>query len=820
MSFQGKYQILQTLRDGEVRCFRAQEIASGRSVLVHQLWPERNPPHQPDLATLLVEFLRTAPVEISGHILEIGEESNRGFVVTEDLPECLDLRSWFQLATGAQGKPVESGRNQTYVEPSFPSTIPSEATYGKSADKPGEFTVWFQKAPPGTKPPASPLNDVDTTPPIPISPVAPVAPQTGKPPGEFTMMFRAGSSAPEQPPSPVSPAVPSAPHRDEPAPGSFTGMFLAGGTAPLQPPAPVSAVAPAAPHTDEPPPGSFTGMFHAGGTAPQPPSFPISPGASHSGEFAGMFHGEGVTPQPPPTPLSPPRPVENLASAPKPRPAIVRGQPPSGFEVVYRSRKARPTVEPPSEPAGTMAAPTPDMLDDSAPTVLAAPAPDMVSAPTPDKSKSGVGEFTMMFARAGQGNEPGVASGKPVPLGAAPYADIRMETEATLASPEAALPSPPPHSSGGPGDTGVFERLFSNREGTESPSYVPKSLVEGRETPSIASPDPSRGQGEFTRLFSTQHEPSANPGSPDAMLGSAGSRLPAPPPPAAITPKGPLGNSAEGENRGSFTQFFQRGGELGMPAPPAIPPSPPPPFASGPSRSAQKEPGAVTQILQGYKPPRPDSTDHVVPVASAPVEPAVEPNKGGSGDMTATFQNLFPPVAPASPTSVSPPFAETAPPPPKPAEPGAYTLIMQSPRRSAAAPPAGGPAAGSPGGTPPPAFPMAAPPMPAVPPPGFPAAAPPMPMAPPVPRGQAPPPYPPAYQMPPAQYQQPPPPASPMAAAPGMPFPQPMSAPPPAMPKVSPPAASQKRVILVSLIILGCLLVTALGVVIYFAIKH
>ena len=686
MSFQGKYQILHTLSDGEVRCFRAQQISSGRSVLLHQLWPERNPPHQPDLASLLTEFLRNAAAEVSGHILEIGEDSNRGFVVTEDLPECLDLRTWLQSAIGVQEKLVESGLHRTYAEPARvadgSAPVPADVTHGNLVDEPGDFTQWFQKTPPDIKPLASSLNEDETAPPLRPSPVAPAAPPTGqRPPGDFTMMFLAKGNAPPQPSSPISP-----------------------------------------PHLEE-----------------------------------------------------------NLASAAKPRPTISRGQPPSGFEVVFRSRKTRPTVAPPSEPSGA------------------------ATAPTTGKATSGPSEFTMMFAHAGKGDvEPGVASAVPAPLAdGLPLGPSPEETQPSLTTPELVPPPPPPRSAGGPGETGAFERLFINRERTEAPPYGPKVPVVGSEGPPVTSADASRGPGEFTRLFNAQREPSTRLSNPDATQGSVEFRLPPSPPRAASPPEIPLRESAGGENRGSFTQFFQRGEEAGRGEAPALPPNPPPTFASGPSRSAEKEPGAVTRILQSYRPPQADSGEQVLPVASPANEPSIEPDGRDGGEFPAAFHDPSPQAASVPPAAVSPPFVEPAPPPPKPAGPGAYTLIMQSPRRSAMAPPPSGPQAAPPGGARPPVLPLAAPPMP---------------VAPPLPQAPAPPPL--AYRVPPAQFQQPPPPAFPPASAPGIPYPQPKAVPPPAVPKVSLPAGSQKRVFWVSLIVLGCLLIMAVVVVIYFAIRH
>ena len=858
MSFQGKYQILHILSDSEVRCFRARQIPSDRTVLLHQLWPERNPPNQPYLASLLTEFLRIAPAEISGHILEIGEDNNRGFVATEDLPECLDLRAWLQSATGVQTSPVESGLPPTYAEPApvADGAAPVRAAVPRGkVDEPGDFTLFFQHTPAGVTPVTSSLNDDETAPPLPPSPVAPAAPRAGKtPPGDFTGMFLAAGNAPAQPSSPLTPVVPAAPRTGAPPPGDFTAMFLAAGNAPPQPSSPLTPAVPAAPHAGKTPPGDFTGMFLAGANAPAQLSSPLTPvvpaapraGAPPPGDFTGMFLAGSNAPAQPSSPVSPPRPAENRASAAKPRSTIVRGQPPSGFEVVFKSRKPRLTMVPPAEPSGALAAPI-TMVPPAeplgavaAPITMVPPAEPSgaVAAPTTEKSAPGVGEFTMMFARAGTGAvEPGVASAVPAPLGdglpPGPSPDLRKGAPASLTTPEPVLPPPPPRSPAGSGEAGVLDRLFVNREGTEAPPYGPKVPVVGSEGPTVTSADAPRGPGEFTRLFSVQREDSTRPSSPGATPGSAGSQLP-PFPPMAATPREiPLresaGGSGKGKGSGSFTQFFQTGGEAGMPGAPAAPPSPPPTFAPGPSRSAQKEPGEVTRILQGYRPPKPDSAEQVLPAATPANAPSIQPDGRSGGEFPRAFHDPFPPGASVPPAAVAPPFVEPAPPPPKSAGPGEYTRIMASPRRSAAAPPPSGPPGATPGGARPPMPSMAAPPMPSMAAPPMPSmaappmpsmAAPPMPGAPPVSYPQVAAPQPPAYQMPPVPYKPPPPPAFPPAPAPGIAYPQPKAPPPPALPKASPPAGSEKRVLLVSLVILGCLLILTVAVVVYFAIRH
>ena len=85
MSFQGKYQQLSALSDGESQTFRAVQVSTGRQVLIHQLTAGKVPPQQPDLASLIFKFLRSASEEDSRKLLDMGDEDGRVFVVTEDV---------------------------------------------------------------------------------------------------------------------------------------------------------------------------------------------------------------------------------------------------------------------------------------------------------------------------------------------------------------------------------------------------------------------------------------------------------------------------------------------------------------------------------------------------------------------------------------------------------------------------------------------------------------------------------------------------------------------------------------------------------------
>lgn len=149
MSFQSKYQILSPLSDGETQSFRAREVASGRTVLVHYLVTGRSAPGEPDLAFLIFKFLRSASAEAGRHLLDMGEDVGRIYVVTTDAAHCSDLRKWLRSVTdgpqesdkaagAGEGSPLESGHFD------FTRTFTSEALRqftnllaNSSAAKPG-----------------------------------------------------------------------------------------------------------------------------------------------------------------------------------------------------------------------------------------------------------------------------------------------------------------------------------------------------------------------------------------------------------------------------------------------------------------------------------------------------------------------------------------------------------------------------------------------------------------------------------------------------------------------------------------------------------
>jgi hypothetical protein len=171
VSFQGKYRILSVLSEGECQSFRALQISSGRPVLLHHLAAGRTPSPQPDLASLIFRFLRSASAEEGRHFLDMGEDEGRMFVVTADVPECQDLRKWLQSVTEAQAgkegdaQPAEETPGPGSIEftrgfttealrqvSGSPASAPAPPSPGPRAEQPVVPTP--EKSPDALKPPA------------------------------------------------------------------------------------------------------------------------------------------------------------------------------------------------------------------------------------------------------------------------------------------------------------------------------------------------------------------------------------------------------------------------------------------------------------------------------------------------------------------------------------------------------------------------------------------------------------------------------------------------------------------------------------------
>jgi len=559
MSFLEKYLIVSKLETSETMSFQAQDTLTGMPVLLHQLLPGRTPPHQPDLAILVFKYLPGAGAPGTEHFLEMGQEDDRVFIVTKDVPECVDLRSWLQsiaVLQGEGGASIPSTPEAAWSEsaaqvPEYPLTetvipqpvAPPEPLEG--THEPGEFTRMFSSSHPAAKPaekrPRGKIPDgfevVFQSPqqaPRGVSPVAPerptiTPPPPGRPaetagPGEFTQVFsRAGKGKAGHPPPPAPPRPPSvAPPQPTPetaGPSEFTQMFSRAGKGtaghPSPPTASLSVGPPDEPLVQDPaeeaPPGEFTQMFQASGAKTGPHAAPPS-----------SREGTRASAPPPPLPAQPPAAYPDSPSdSPGP------GEFTQMFNRGSHPREAAPDRGIPPRP----------------------------SAPLPGASKKGPGELTQLM----QGYKP------PAATPAAPALDL----------PQPASPPPPAEpSKKAPGE---FTMLFQHPPTPAAPT--PAGAAPPAGAPPAPPPPPAHQPGEYTSLFEVSRPPTPPQGAPQAAppAGYAYPAVPGAPPPSPPMPPMPA-PQAPPPPAAPPVAYPQ----AAMPKPPQYQPPPPPAYAAPP----------------------------------------------------------------------------------------------------------------------------------------------------------------------------------------------------------------------------------------------
>ena len=552
MSFLGKFLILSKLEEGEgeTMSFRAQDTCTGQPVLLHQLRPERSAPHMPDLTALVFKYLTGAVAPGTHQFVEIGQDEDRLFVVTMDVPECEDLRLWLEYLDASQKA------RQASTTPASPPAAPLPPDGGDF-----EVTQVVADVPLDPAPPAAAGNERD-----------------------FTRMLGLQDTGANPPAAAVDI-----------------------GEVPL---APASPAAPAA--FAEPSPRKFEDRRH---------------------QFFGQDKS-GAQPLPPAPPAGAGSKVEV-----KPPEKTPRGQVPSGFEVVFQSRKQTLATSPP-------------------------PAPPPKSGPTAPPNALSSGQFTQLFS------EPGKRGAE------------RSATQLPR------LPGNPPAPSPARGP-----KQSDALMGGTGPSGQPAPAA-GRPVSAPQSQSKPDESGEITQMFlGGGKSPTAQrpPAAPSPASGTP-PNAPAPPAPPALT-KGlqgtsPLGDASEGP--GEFTRFFQGGtpsaGPRGM-----GPASRAPAHVTGP-QTGSDEP---TNLIEGYRPP---SATPAIPATleAPPPPPPPEPARKGPGEYTRLFQQppaaVIPPVPQAGSARVAVPqpraAAPQAPAYPAPTPPSPPQVAYQQAAPAAAKKPA------------------------------------------------------------------------------------------------------------------------------------
>ena len=556
MDFQGRYQILEMLRDGEARTFKARQTSSGRIVLLHQLWVERTPANQPDLASLVFGFLRRATAEEMKSLIDMGEEESRVFVVTEDLPGCQDLRRWLQSAPGTP---------QTVGKASVPKSAPSgdssatAATRGLVSHVRQEdlasrgATQLFTTPEVVTDQTLSASSEKPASTPT-IRPELPVQPRTVASPDKLAG-HSGGLSEAEVLRAAEPPVAPPPPSSEMGEHGEFTRMFLSSpGASKVHPAAQTSADSRKAGLPPQ--------------TAPEPPKGPAG--------FEVVFESRKQQPRGPAPPA-----VEKPLPPPSPAPGREKGAP-GDFTRVFYGRDESKAIPPSPEPAADrtrLPSLAPDQPSQSegageftrlfqaqhvkdkspaAPSVEAAQSRPFAQPVQPTTQKGsgdfmrrsaaveseGAGEFTRLFHAGPQPTRP---AGPPIPT----------------SSPRPPMPMSSSSSQQGPGE------LTQLIQGYQPQKSGPTPPVLERPEPVVPPPPPTADKakpGEFTRIFQRPSEPTTPP--PSAALS----------PPVVQTPR----TAPQSPEADEYMRMFELPSG-GAGAPPQGAPQAPPPAAPQPA---------------------------------------------------------------------------------------------------------------------------------------------------------------------------------------------------------------------------------------------
>jgi len=202
MDLAKKYELLEEIAGGDIHTYRARQVPSGRTVLLHKLVYTSEAQQHAELLRLALRYLFCASVKNAGRLLDFDEEQGVCYLVTQDVPECLSPGDWLRSEVGEakaafeREPPISSSSVDREKGKEIARTAPQS-----SSSEPGEFTRLFQRPPGKTQTPERPSLPH----PGPLS----SRPQAG----EFTRLFQQPGESDLPAPSP------------EREPGEFTRLF-------------------------------------------------------------------------------------------------------------------------------------------------------------------------------------------------------------------------------------------------------------------------------------------------------------------------------------------------------------------------------------------------------------------------------------------------------------------------------------------------------------------------------------------------------------------------------------------------------------------
>ncbi len=187
----GKYVGPVQVTTGEVETFTAREAGSDRPVYVHQISGTALPA-QAALLKLLLSCLYRSPT-VKEHVLDVREEGDVCYVVTQSAPQCLLLGEWLQFESERSDPGIKPVRAPT--KPEEPRRKPDESPAVIAPPIPQEIRPYgVQRPEPISSHPQQPRAPFQASvqePAIPVQkPAVPPLPPVPAP-GEFTRLFRA-----------------------------------------------------------------------------------------------------------------------------------------------------------------------------------------------------------------------------------------------------------------------------------------------------------------------------------------------------------------------------------------------------------------------------------------------------------------------------------------------------------------------------------------------------------------------------------------------------------------------------------------------------
>ena len=283
------YELLEVLTEEEPCTFRARQVSSGRTVLLHRLSGGPSYADQVGLIRTVVRYLRQASTANRRLVLDMVEHDGAMYLVTEVLPGFGTFKQW--LASELKGpEETPAGSSPVRAPTSSPAPEggsregpmqPPETKRQSRSEEPGEFTRMFQ-GPGAASPPFYP-GDV-------TQPGSEKAPSSeSEKPTEIVQPSGSNMS------KPLGTEVPTATSEDLAAPpdeGEFTRIFhhsAADRSSRVPIEVPEASLDKA---TASPEPGEFTRLFQAPAVekpGPRPAEVPDSISPIGRSEFTAIF---------------------------------------------------------------------------------------------------------------------------------------------------------------------------------------------------------------------------------------------------------------------------------------------------------------------------------------------------------------------------------------------------------------------------------------------------------------------------------------------------------------------------------------------------